>query len=643
MTAKPTEPTANTPAQDAKDAMDATAAADGSSAKDNRPAASDGASSAPRASYEHDGKPWLTAFKLLRYLWPADRPRLRLLFVLTGLAILMGQVFLAITPMVFATAVDAVGGEGRFPNASLTLLIGLVTAFGLARLLAQGSQEISSALFVFVGQNGIRSVALETFRHLHELSLRFHLGRQTGGLSRAIERGTKGIEFVLRMTTFNLVPTTFAIVIVSLILLFNFGPLYAAITFVTVVGYIIYTVMVTDWRIKYRRMMNETDSEATTKAVDSLLNYETVKYFSNEVHEATRFDGALRGYERAAVNNQLSLSLLNIGQGIIIAAGLVLLLSLSVPQVVAGEMTVGDFVAIQAYLIQLYLPLNFLGFAYREIRQGLVDMEYMFNLLDVDREIPDSPGAPALKIDGGQLDFQTVNFGYNDDRQILHDLDFSVEAGKTLAIVGPSGSGKSTIGRMLFRFYDVWDGAIRIDGQDIRRVQQASLREAIGIVPQDTVLFNDTIAYNIAYGRPEASLEDVIEAAKLAQIHDFILDLPEGYDTRVGERGLKLSGGERQRVSIARTILKDPSILLFDEATSALDTDTESAIQASLAAVSRDRTTLVIAHRLSTVVDADEIIVLDKGRIAERGSHQALLERTGVYAHMWHSQQEADE
>ena len=373
------------------------------------------------------------------------------------------------------------------------------------------------------------------------------------------------------------------------------------------------------------------------------LNYETVKYFSNEVHEATRFDGALRGYERAAVNNQLSLSLLNIGQGVIIAGGLVLLLSLSVPQVLAGEMTVGDFVAIQAYLIQLYLPLNFLGFAYREIRQGLVDMEYMFNLLDVDREIPVSPGAPALQIDGGQLDFQTVNFGYNDDRQILHDLDFSVEAGKTLAIVGPSGSGKSTIGRMLFRFYDVWDGAIRIDGQDIRRVRQASLREAIGIVPQDTVLFNDTIAYNIAYGRPDASLDDVIEAAKLAQIHEFILDLPEGYDTRVGERGLKLSGGERQRVSIARTILKDPSILLFDEATSALDTDTESAIQASLAAVSRDRTTLVIAHRLSTVVDADEIIVLDKGRIAERGSHQALLERDGVYAHMWHSQQEADE
>ena len=611
--------------------------------KDRRPASAGGSPSAPRASYERDGKPWLTAFTLLRYLWPADRPRLRLLFVLTGLAILLGQVFLAITPMVFATAVDALAGEGRFPAASLTLLIGLVTAFGLARLLAQGSQEISSALFVFVGQNGIRSVALETFRHLHELSLRFHLGRQTGGLSRAIERGTKGIEFVLRMTTFNLVPTTFAIVIVSLILLFNFGALYAVITFVTVVGYIIYTVMVTDWRIKYRRMMNETDSEATTKAVDSLLNYETVKYFSNEAHEATRFDSALRGYERAAVNNQLSLSLLNIGQGVIIAGGLVLLLSLSVPQVLSGEMTVGDFVAIQAYLIQLYLPLNFLGFAYREIRQGLVDMEYMFNLLAVEREIPDIPGASMLRIEGGKLDFERVNFGYNDDRQILHHLDFSVKAGDTLAIVGPSGSGKSTIGRMLFRFYDVWDGSIRIDGQDIREVKQTSLRDAIGIVPQDTVLFNDTIDYNIAYGRPDASLNDVIEAARLAQIHDFILDLPDGYDTRVGERGLKLSGGERQRVSIARTILKNPSILLFDEATSALDTDTESAIQASLAAVSRDRTTLIIAHRLSTVVDADEIIVLDKGNIAERGSHQALLERDGVYAHMWHSQQEADE
>jgi len=597
----------------------------------------------PKASYERDGNQLVTALNLLRYLWPSDKPRLRMLFVFTVLAILLGQMFLAVTPLVFATVVDAVGGEGVFPTASIALIIGLVTAFGLARLLAQGSQELSSALFIFVGQNGIRTVALDTFRHLHQLSLRFHLDRQTGGLSRAIERGTKGIEFVLRMMTFNLVPTTFAILIVSAILLVNFGTLYAVITFVTVVGYIAYTIAVTEWRIKYRRMMNETDSEATTKAVDSLLNYETVKYFSNEQHEAVRYDSALKGYESAAVNSQLSLSLLNLGQGVIIAGGLILLLSMAVPQVMNGEMTVGDFVAIQAYLIQLYLPLNFLGFAYREIKQGLVDMEYMFNLLEVEREVPDQPGAVPIAVQGGRLAFDAVDFGYNDDRQILHKLDFTVEPGKTLAIVGPSGSGKSTIGRMLFRFYDVWDGGILIDGQDLRSVTQSSLREAIGIVPQDTVLFNDTIAYNIAYGRPDASREDVIRAAELAQIHNFILDLPEGYDTRVGERGLKLSGGERQRVSIARTILKDPAILLFDEATSALDTDTESAIQASLAAVSKDRTTLIIAHRLSTVVDADAIIVLDKGKIVENGSHHALLARDGVYAHMWHSQQEADE
>ena len=580
-----------------------------------KPGSTGAAPETPKASYERDGNQLLTALNLLRYLWPSDKPRLRMLFVFTVLAILLGQIFLAMTPLVFATVVDAVGGEGLFPTASIALIIGLVTAFGLARLLSQGSQELSSALFIFVGQNGIRTVALDTFRHLHQLSLRFHLDRQTGGLSRAIERGTKGIEFVLRMMTFNLVPTTFAILIVSAILLVNFGALYAVITFVTVVGYVAYTIAVTEWRIKYRRMMNASDSEATTKAVDSLLNYETVKYFSNERHEAVRYDRALKGYESAAVNSQLSLSLLNLGQGVIIAGGLILLLSMAVPQVMNGEMTVGDFVAIQAYLIQLYLPLNFLGFAYREIKQGLVDMEYMFNLLDVEREVPDADGAVPIAVDGGRLAFNAVDFGYNDDRQILHKLDFTVEPGKTLAIVGPSGSGKSTIGRMLFRFYDVWDGGIAIDGQDLRAVTQSSLREVIGIVPQDTVLFNDTIAYNIAYGRPEATREDVIRAAQLAQIHEFILGLPEGYDTRVGERGLKLSGGERQRVSIARTILKDPSILLFDEATSALDTDTESAIQASLAAVSKDRTTLIIAHRLSTVVDADEIIVLDKGKI----------------------------
>ena len=620
----------------------------------------------PDQNWERDGDQIGTLVRMFGYLWPANQPRLRFLLILTVAAMGIGQLVLFATPILFSKIIDAFqfGALGlgfwdllwadsdklaadakaqglgiEVIGGSLALVLGMVFAYGLARLLGQAVNEGRDALFVSVGQNAIRTIALETFRHLHRLSLRFHLDRQTGGLSRAIERGTKGIEFVLRFLTFNLVPTFFQIGMVSLFLLFNFGWTYALVTFVTVVGYIYYTISVTEWRIKFRRQMNEADSKANTKAIDSLLNYETVKYFSNEAHEADRLDDALAGYERSAIRSQLSLSFLNIGQGFIIAAGMVILLAMSAPQVQNGEMALSNFVLLHSFLLQLYLPLGFLGFAYREIKQGLIDMEYMFNLLGVNQEVDDKPGANPLDVRGAELEFDAVDFGYNDDRQILHKLSFKVAAGKTTAIVGPSGSGKSTIGRLLFRFYDVWGGSIKIDGVDIRDVTQESVRGSIGIVPQDTVLFNDSIFYNIAYGRPSASEEEVIEAAKLAQIHDFITALPDGYDTKVGERGLKLSGGERQRVSIARSILKGPQIMLFDEATSALDTDTESAIQESLEQVAAQRTTLVIAHRLSTVVNADEILVLDRGHVVERGTHAELVAKPGgQYAHMWENQ-----
>jgi ATP-binding cassette subfamily B protein len=575
---------------------------------------------------------------LAPYLWPRESLEIRGRVVLALLLLGAAKVANVWVPLVYKHAIDALSGTTA---AAIVLPLGFLFAYGLLRVLAVAFGELRDAVFAKVGQRAIRAVALTTFRHLHGLALRFHLDRQTGGLSRAIERGTKGIEFLLTFMLFNILPTLVEIALVCGILWWLYDLRYSATTFVTILGYIWFTLAITEWRLKYRREMNETDSEANTKAVDSLLNYETVKYFGNEEHEARRFDSSLQRYERAAVRSKTSLSLLNIGQGAIIAAGLTAVMIMAGRGVAAGTMTMGDFVLVNAYLVQLYLPLNFLGFVYREIKQSLIDTESMFRLMSVEAEVEDAPGARPLAVERAEVAFDNVEFGYDSRRPILRGVSFTVPPGRKVAIVGPSGAGKSTISRLLFRFYDVDSGRVTIDGQDIRDVTQASLRAAIGIVPQDTVLFNDSIYYNIAYGRPDATREEVEEAAKLAQIHAFVTALPDGYKTMVGERGLKLSGGEKQRVAIARTILKRPRILLFDEATSALDSHTEREIQASLKAVSANRTTLVIAHRLSTVVDADEILVLEEGRIVERGTHAALLARRGVYAAMWAKQQEA--
>ena len=575
--------------------------------------------------------------RLAPYLWPKGEFGLKAR-VLAAIAFLVAAKLVNVyVPILYKRAVDALSGPDI-----IALPIALVVGYGLARIGAQTFTELREAIFSRVEQHAVRLVGLSTFRHLHRLSLRFHLERQTGGMSRAIERGIRGVEFLLSFMLFNLVPTLFEILLVCGILWHFYEVQFAAVTFVTIVVYILYTTLVTDWRVKFRREMNERDSEANTKAIDSLLNYETVKYFANEEHEAQRFDKALRAYEHAAVKSQTTLSLLNVGQGFIIAAGLVLVMLLAGRGVVAHTMTVGDFVLVNTYLIQLYMPLNFLGMVYRNIKQSLTDLEKMFQLLGVHPEIEDAPGAPTLAVQRGEIVFDDVHFRYDERRPILKGISFRVPPGRTLAIVGPSGSGKSTIARLLFRFYDIEQGAIRIDGQDIRAVTQDSLRRAIGVVPQDTVLFNDTIRYNIGYGRPGASDAEIEAAARLARIDEFVRRLPDGFATSVGERGLKLSGGEKQRVAIARVILKAPKILIFDEATSALDTRTERAIQASLDEVSLDRTTIVIAHRLSTVVDADEILVLDDGRLRERGSHAELLARGGVYAQMWQRQQEAD-
>jgi ATP-binding cassette subfamily B protein len=581
---------------------------------------------------------WRTIGTLLPYLWPADRSDLRTR-VLGAMLLLLGAKAANVTvPFFFKAAVDALDRQ----SALLAVPIMAVLAYGLARVMAQGFGEIRDSIFVKVSQHAQRLVALETFRHLHALSLRFHLDRQTGGITRAIERGTKGVEFLLRFMSFNIIPTVIEIGLVCVILYLQFGWPMATVTFLTMTVYIGFTLAVSEWRTQFRREMNQTDSDANTKAIDSLLNFETVKYFGNEAHEARRFDESLGRYERAAVKSQVTLSTLNVGQGLIIAAGLVGVMTLAARGVAGGTMTVGDFVMVNTFLIQLYVPLNFLGFAYREIKQALIDLERMFDLLREPAEIKDKPDAKPLAVGAGEIRFENVSFAYDERRRILHGVDFRVPPGKTVAIVGASGAGKSTISRLLFRFYDVSDGRILIDGQDIRDVTQTSLRAAIGIVPQDTVLFNDTVRYNIRYGRPGADDAEVEEAAKLARIHDFVERLPDGYRSMVGERGLKLSGGEKQRVAIARTILKHPAILVFDEATSALDTHTEKEIQDALGSISRNRTTLTIAHRLSTVIHADEILVFDHGKIVERGCHDDLLFRDGAYAAMWRRQQEAE-
>ncbi|GAB5503392.1 ABCB family ABC transporter ATP-binding protein/permease [Pyruvatibacter sp.] len=582
---------------------------------------------------------------LLPFLWPKGRPDLRGRVVLAMIALVLAKAVTLYMPFLYGAAVDALDKQGTelIVIASVVALIG---AYGVARILMIGLAQLRDGLFARVGQHAVRAVGLRTFRHLHALSLRFHLSRRTGGLSRVIERGVKAIEFLLRFTLFNIGPTLLELVLVAGIFWWNFGIWFAVVTLATVGSYILFTFKVTEWRIGFIRSMNQSDERAHSKAIDSLLNFETVKYFGNEAHESERFDRSMARYEDAAVRSTKSLSWLNAGQAAIFAIGLSALMIMAAMGVKNGTMTLGDFVLVNAMLIQLYQPLNLLGFVYREIKQALVDMETMFALLGVGAEIEDKPDAKPLAAKSAaasscEIRFENVDFAYDPERKILKGVDFTVPAGRMVAIVGPSGAGKSTISRLLFRFYDASAGRILIDGQDIRDVTQDSVRHAIGIVPQDTVLFNDSIRYNIRYGRPDATDAEVEEAARMAQIHDFIQSLPDGYDSQVGERGLKLSGGEKQRVAIARTLLKNPPILLLDEATSALDTHTEKEIQASLSIVSRDRTSLVIAHRLSTVVDADEIIVLDHGKICERGTHRELLAKDGAYAAMWQRQQEA--
>ncbi len=591
------------------------------------------------------GKPrsnWDTIKSLAPYLWPKNDTGARFRVVIAMSFLVLAKVANVYVPVFYARAVDALSNRSAAAHV-LAVPVGLIVIYGLIRLSSAGFGELRDAVFAAVQQRTVRSVALQTFQHMHRLSLRFHLDRQTGGVSRAIERGSAGIEQVLRLAVFNLVPTMIELLLVTAVMWRIFDWRFALVTFGAVATYITFTLSFATWRVRFRRTMNESDTAAQSKAVDSLLNYETVKYFGNELHEARRFDSALAGYEKAAVKSQVTLNMLNLGQAAIIAVGLAVIMLMAAQGVVAGHMTVGKFVLANTYLAQLYVPLNFLGFAYNTIQQGLVDMEQMFRLLDVDQEVQDSAGAVQLAghLTGGgpcSVTFEDVQFGYTPAREILKGVSFTVPAGRKIAVVGPTGAGKSTISRLLFRFYDVTSGAVQVDGRDIRDYTQASLRAAIGVVPQDTVLFNDTIRYNIAYGRPDATQAEVEHAARVAQVHDFVLRMPDGYDTRVGERGLKLSGGEKQRVAIARTVLKDPRILILDEATSALDSRTERDIDAALRAVSGGRTTLVIAHRLSTVVDADEIIVLVDGRIAERGSHRDLLAQGGVFARMWELQ-----
>jgi len=577
------------------------------------------------------------------YLWPENRPGLRARVVLALAALVIAKLVTVGTPFLYKGAVDALAGEG---DSSAWMLaygaVGLTIAYGTARLLNTGFQQLRDVLFAPVGQRALRVLALETFTHIHRLSMRYHIARKTGGLSRIMERGVKGVEFLLRFLLFSIGPLVLELALVGIVLALAFDISYLGVVAVTIAAYIGFTFQVTEWRVKQRKQMNDSDTDANQKAIDSLLNFETVKYFGAEAREAARYDGAMRGYIAAALKTSYSLAFLNFGQALIITAGLVSLMVMAALGVERGTLTVGDFVMVNAYMIQITMPLNFLGTVYREIRQALVDMGEMFHLLDQPAEIADKPGAPALSVPRGEIVFDDVEFGYEAERPILRGVSFRVGPGESLAIVGPSGSGKSTIGRLLFRFYEVTGGAIRIDGQDIRDVTQESLHAAIGVVPQDTVLFNDTIRYNIAYGREGASQAEIEEAACAARIHDFVAALPRGYETAVGERGLKLSGGEKQRVGIARTLLKDPPLLLLDEATSALDTGTEAEIKEALRRAGEGRSVITIAHRLSTIAEADRIIVLEDGVIVEEGRHEALLAQGGRYAAMW-QRQEAEE
>ncbi len=595
---------------------------------------------APDPAQKKPSGSFSTVLSLMPYLWPPGEPALRLRLVLATISMILAKVGTVYVPVLYGHSVDALSKAAG----PLAVPVALIVGYAVVRIAAAAFGELRDALFAAVQMRASRVVARKTFEHLHALSMRFHLDRQTGGLSNVILRGTLGIQNVLRLATFNLLPTIVELLLTTFMLWHLFNAWYALITFVAIGCYVAFTFAFTAWRTQFRRAMNETDNEAQTKAIDSLLNFETVKYFGNEHHESRRFDESLARYEAASVKSQVSLNALNIGQAAIISGALGVMMLMSASGVVHHTMTVGSFVLVNTYLMQLYIPLNFLGFTYLTLNQGLIDMEQMFSLLRVNQEVKDKPGAKTLAAHGepAEITFEAVEFAYNPDRQILKGVSFTARPGQKIALVGPTGSGKSTVSRLLFRFYDVTGGAVRVDGVDVRDYGQVSLRAAIGVVPQDTVLFNDSIFYNIAYGKPGATREEVEHAARLAQVHEFIASLPQGYKTKVGERGLKLSGGEKQRVAIARTILKDPRILILDEATSALDTATEQEISAALREVAAHRTTVVIAHRLSTITDADEILVLRSGQVVERGTHAGLLDAGGIYAGMWAAQSEQD-